>query len=561
MTSAFEPVLVELVVVLLVATTVGAALARVANIPYTIALLLLGFGASALGVPRTIGLTQELVLLVILPALLFQGGANVDLARLRENLLPVVLLAGPGLVVSILLLGVVGRYALGFPLVIALLFAAMILPTDAVSVVAVFDELGAPERLSTVVESESLLNDGVGVVVFTSVLAVAVEASRRGVDPAEFTSAAELAETVGVGIVIASFGGLAVGAAAGYLTYRAMVAVDDVMLAVALTVVLAYGSYLLADALGASGAIAAVVAGLFIGDRGETDDLEPRARITVATTWGFVAFLLNTFLFVLIGLETPLGAFVDNAGVVVAAFVLVFLARAVVVYPTIALANRRLDDSISRASQHAVVWSGLHASIPIALVLGLPTDLPVALREELRVLVFGVAALSLLIQGLSIGALIDRLGIVTRSPADERYRTLTARLRGVDAALESARALHEAERLPRELYEEIREEYGREKRRLEDRLSRLLERHPSVRRRAALDGQRRVLESEKSAIMDAIRSGVVGGEDGSRLLETIDAELERVERGERMRDPSERDARGDSSTGGDADDRNDSSEG
>jgi monovalent cation:H+ antiporter, CPA1 family len=540
MTSALEPVLVELVVVLLVATTVGAALARVANIPYTIALLILGFGASALGVSRTVGLTQDLVLLVILPALLFQGGANVDLERLRANLLPVVLLAGPGLVVSILLLGVVGRYALGYPLVIALLFAAIILPTDAVSVVAVFDELGAPERLSTVVESESLLNDGVGVVVFTAVLAVAVEASQRGVDPAEFTSAAEFAQTVGVGIVVASFGGLAVGAAAGYLTYRAMVAVSDVMLAVALTVVLAYGSYLLADALGASGAIAAVVAGLFIGDRGETDDLEPRTRITVATTWGFVAFLLNTFLFVLIGLETPLGAFVDNAGLVLVAFLLVFAVRAVVVYPTVALANRWLADSISRSSQHVIVWSGLHASIPIALVLGLPSDLPVALREELRVLVFGVAALSLLVQGLSIGALIERLGIVTRSPADETYRVLAARLRGVDAALESARTLHEAERLPRELYEEIHEEYDREKRRLEERLSRLLARHPSVRRRAALDGQRRVLESEKSAIMDAIRSGIVDAEDGDRLLETIDAELERVEQGKRMHDPSAR---------------------
>jgi monovalent cation:H+ antiporter, CPA1 family len=540
MTSALEPVLVELVVVLLVATTVGAALARVANIPYTIALLILGFGASALGVSRTVGLTQDLVLLVILPALLFQGGANVDLERLRANLLPVVLLAGPGLVVSILLLGVVGRYALGYPLVIALLFAAIILPTDAVSVVAVFDELGAPERLSTVVESESLLNDGVGVVVFTAVLAVAVEASQRGVDPAEFTSAAEFAQTVGVGIVVASFGGLAVGAAAGYLTYRAMVAVSDVMLAVALTVVLAYGSYLLADALGASGAIAAVVAGLFIGDRGETDDLEPRTRITVATTWGFVAFLLNTFLFVLIGLETPLGAFVDNAGLVLVAFLLVFAVRAVVVYPTVALANRWLADSISRSSQHVIVWSGLHASIPIALVLGLPSDLPVALREELRVLVFGVAALSLLVQGLSIGALIERLGIVTRSPADETYRVLAARLRGVDAALDSARTLHEAERLPRELYEEIHEEYDREKHRLEERLSRLLARHPSVRRRAALDGQRRVLESEKSAIMDAIRSGVVDAEDGDRLLETIDAELERVEQGKRMHDPSAR---------------------
>ncbi|WP_265109852.1 cation:proton antiporter [Halosolutus halophilus] len=530
--SVLETVLVELVVVLLIAATAGVALARVANIPYTIALLLVGVGASAIGVPHTIGLSEEIILLVVLPALLFQGGTNVDLERLQTDLLPVVLLAGPGLVLSILLLGVFGRYALGYPLLVSLLFAIMILPTDAISVVAVFEDVGAPKRLSTVIESESLLNDGVGVALFATILAAVVEAVQRGASPTAVTSVTDLARTVGIELLVASLGGFLVGVVAGHLVYRAMVAADDAMLGVSLTVVLAYGSYLLADALGASGAIAVVVAGLFIGDRGETDALDPRTRITVATTWSAVAFLLNTLLFVLIGLETPIGAFVDSAGLVVIAFVLVVLARSVVVYPLVTVTNRWLDESISRSSQHLIAWSGLHASIPIALVLGLPPELPAALREELRVLVFGVAALSLLVQGLTIAPLLDRLGIVQRSPPEEVYRLLTARLRGVDAAIATASALHRDEELPQDLYVEFCDTYGREKNRLEAAISQLLDRYPSVRRRAELAGERRVLESEKDAVMEAIKSGVVEGADADRLLETVDERLERVDAGE-----------------------------
>lgn len=530
--SVLETVLVELVVILLIAATIGVALARVADIPYTIALLLVGVGASAFGVPYTIRLTEEIILLVVLPALLFQGGSNVDLQRLRENLPAVVLLAGPGLVLSILLLGIVGRYAFGYSLLVALLFAAMILPTDAVSVVAVFEDIGAPEQLATIIESESLLNDGVGVALYTSLLAVVLEAVQRGISPAAVTSGSELAQTVAVELLVASLGGLLVGVVAGNLVYRAMVIANDAMLGVTLTVGLAYGSYFLADALGASGAIAAVVAGLLIGDRGETEALESRTRVTVATTWDAVAFLLNTLLFVLIGLETPIGNFADNAELVVIAFVLVVAARSVVVYPLVTVANRWLTAPLSRPAQHIVTWSGLHASIPIALVLGLPSELPVALREELQTLVFGVAALSLLVQGLTIGPLLERLGITRRSSAEEAYRLLTTRLRGVDAAIASASALHRNEELPRDLYLEFCEEYGWEKYRLETAISQLLERYPSVRRRAELEGERRILESEKEAVMNAIKAGVVDRDDADRLLETVDARLERVDAGE-----------------------------
>ncbi|MFC4439974.1 MULTISPECIES: cation:proton antiporter [Natrialbaceae] len=530
--SVLETVLVELVVVLLIAGTVGVALARTANIPYTIALLLVGFGASVFGIDHTIGLTEEIILLVVLPALLFQGGSNVDLRRLRENLLPVILLAGPGLLVSILLLGIAGRYAFGYPLLVSLLFAAMIMPTDAVSVVAVLEDVGAPKQLSTIIESESLLNDGVGVALFTTILAVVVEAFQREISPAAFTSATELIRDIGAGLLAASVGGFLIGVTAGYVVYRAMVVADDAMLGVTLTVVLAYGSYFLADALGASGAIAAVVAGLLIGDRGETEALDPQTRITVATTWGAVAFLLDTLLFVLIGLETPIDAFVDNAELVLAAFVLVVLARFLVTYPLVTLANRWLSESVPWSSQHVIAWSGLHASIPIALVLGLPTDLPVALREELRVLVFGVAAFSLLVQGLTITSLLERTGIGRRAPADAVYRLLMTRLRGVDAAIESASQLRRDDALPEDLYVEFCATYGREKRRLEATVSALLERYPSVRRRTELAGERRVLESERAAMMDAIKSDAVDGTDADRLLETVDARLERVDAGQ-----------------------------
>ncbi|WP_257299496.1 Na+/H+ antiporter [Haloarchaeobius sp. FL176] len=533
MVTGIETELLNLLSVFILAAGVGVVVAKVGNFPYTIALLLAGLAASILGVQFGIELSHDIILLVLLPPLLFEGAATTDLEQFRRNLPPILALAVPGLIISVLILGVVGEAAFDFPLLIALLFASMILPTDPVSVLALFEELGAPERLATIVEGESLLNDGVGVVVFTALLALVEEAGQSG--DIAFTS--DLVVDVGLEIVVSSVGGTVVGLVAGYLVYRVMINLDEHMTEIVLTAILAYGSFLLAEHyVGVSGVIATVVAGLFIGNKGAEYAMSPQTKISIFNTWETAAFIVNTFIFVAIGTATPVNQLLEHGRLILVAIVLVVVVRAIIVYPITTLLNQFQSNDVSLSYQHVMVWGGLHGSIPIALVLGLPATLPSGtpfpFREELRAMVFGVAAFSLIVQGLSMGRLLNGLGIVTRSPAAELYELLVGRARAVDSALDAAEELESAGELSASTYEEFTTEYEREKADLDTAIRELLDEHPDIRHQEVLAGERRVLQREKSAIMDATRSGVISDDVGDRLMEEVDLKLDRVNSGE-----------------------------
>ena len=532
--AGVEETLIELLVVFILAAAVGIAVAKVGRFPYTIALLLAGVAISVIGVDVDIELSHDLILLVLLPPLLFEGAATTDLQQFRGNILPIVALAVPGLLISIAVLGGIGYYAFGFPLLVALLFAAMILPTDPVSVLALFEELGAPDRLATLVEGESLINDGVGVVVFSALLTIVLETG--GTDPSALFAPATLLSVSGR-VIVSSIGGLAVGLVAGYSVYRVMANLDEHMTEIVLTAILAYGSFLLAEHyLHVSGVIATVVAGLFLGNRGAEHAMSPRTKISIFNTWETAAFVVNTFIFVMIGVTTPVGQLFAHWRLILLAIPLVLLARLVVVYPIMAIVNRRLATPISRSYQHVAVWGGLHASIPIALVLGLPAETAAGaefpFRAELRAMVFGVAAFSLVVQGLSMGRLLDRLDVVTRSESEELYELLVGRARAVDNALESADELRRAGQLSPSVYDDFTAEYEREKAELNEAISTLLAEHPEIRREELLIGERQVLRREKSAIMDAMRSGIVSDDVGERLLDEVDIKLDMVHAGE-----------------------------
>ncbi|KTG13388.1 sodium:proton antiporter [Haloferax profundi] len=526
--SAVEEQLIVLLYLFAIAGAVGFVTARSVRVQYTTGLLIAGLLISIIGSPVEVELTSDFILLALLPALVFNDAIRIDVEALRENIVPILALAVVGLLVSITIITIVGPVVFGFSLVVAVLFGAIIMPTDPVSVLAVFEDLGVPERLNILVEGESLLNDGVSIVVYSSVLAVLVEAETRGVEVADFVTVSAFFADVGIGIVVALVGGALVGGAVGYVAYELIARVDDELTAVVISVLVAYGVYIFLDMLGSSGVIGTLTAGVFLASRVGKTDISPETNFTVEAIWGYAAFIANTIIFVALGIITPFDLLVEYAPQIAAAIVVVFLARAVVIYPLVGLLNRWMATRISRGYQHVLAWSGIHASVSIALVLGVSERFTGPLAEQLSALVFGVAAFTLLVNGPTMGRLIDRVGISKSRPPQRLYEVLVGRLHGVDAALETAEQLLEDDEIPTSVFEDITTVYRRERGELDAAIERLLDTYPDIREHEERLGQHRILIAEYEAISEAIQRGEISGDVGERLLNDVKVELDRV---------------------------------
>jgi len=408
---SIEQHLITLLYLLALATVVGVLTERYPRIQNTTGLLLIGIVVSAVGSPIEVELTSELILLIVLPALVFNDAVNIDVRAFRDNLGSILALSIVGLLLSIAIIAVVGPVLFGFPLAVAILFGAIIMPTDPVSVLTVFERLSVPERLHILVEGESLLNDGVSIVVYSAVLTALLETEAQSVALGEQLTIWGLLSTIAVGIAIAMIGGFIVGTVAGYAAYELVAVIDDEMTAVVISLLLAYGVYVFLDVLGSSGVIGTLTAGVFFASRWNRTDISLETHSIVETTWSVLDFLADAILFVVIGIVTPLDLLVEYGMQILGAIAVVFLARALVIYPLIGLLNRFQTTKIPYSYQHVLTWSGIHASVSIALVLGVTEVFPGALSEQLYALVFGVATFTLLVNGQTMEMLVNRLRI------------------------------------------------------------------------------------------------------------------------------------------------------
>jgi CPA1 family monovalent cation:H+ antiporter len=385
------------------ATVVGVC-AKFVRVPYTIALVLAGLAVAILGAaPEGIVITQELILVLLLPPLLFQAGLHLDIDVLRKKAVPVVILAVPGVLLSMVLVAVAVRPFLGSSAWLpALLFGAMLAPTDPISVIAILKTAKAPRRLRTLIEGESLFNDGTGVVLFLILFAAVFTLDGQSQDLSVVDGTMQFIKVAGLGVVF----GLGFGLIAFWILKR----LNDHVLENAITIVLAWGSFIVAEQSGASGVIAVVVAGLIIGNYGTKLAMSDQTIQTINTFWESIDFLVNSIVFLLIGLELqdigglPALLQVDVLLAVLATFVAIMVARAIMVYPTAFTIGRHWP----KGWKHVVFWSGLKGSIPLALVLGLPDG---ELKNTLVPIAFGVVLMSLLLQGLTIGPLIQATGV------------------------------------------------------------------------------------------------------------------------------------------------------
>ncbi len=353
------------------------------RVPYTVALVLVGLVLGGLHLVEPPHLTRELLFTFILPGLLFEAAFHLDLEAFRQLWRSVLLLAVPGVALTVLVTA--GLLWAVMPWSTALVFGAVVAATDPVAVTALFREVHAPRRLETLVEAESLFNDGTGVIALTVVLSLVTG------------EGATVAGVLGQFAVQAG-GGLLVGVVAGVAAVRVIGRVEDAMIELALTTIAAYGSFALADGLGASGVLATVTAGMICGGTRRTA-MTDALRAAAETFWRYAAFALNSIVFLLIGFEVPLGALAAEWPRVLAGFLAMLVARAALVW-LLGLIRAGRPDALPRPQALILVWGGLRGALSMVLALSLPETL--ADRPLIVSLTLGAVVGTLVIQGLTM---------------------------------------------------------------------------------------------------------------------------------------------------------------
>lgn len=368
------------------------------HVPYSVGLVAAGVALALSPFAVDFPLSKEVVFTVFLPPLVFEAALNIRWRALRRDLPVVLTLAFVGVAVSAGVVAAGMHYIIGWSWAGAALFGSLIAATDPVSVIALFKETKVGDRLHLLVESESLLNDGVAAVLFAVAL--------------QFASG-EALTAPGIGVEIArSVGG---GVAAGGVVAGGLLLVargtTDKLIEITLTTLAAYGSFLLAEYFHLSGVLASLTAGLVVGNVGPRGPIAEASRPGVWAFWEYAAFLANSLIFVLIGgrgAGLPLIAIWKPALV---ASLIILVARAAAIYPLSALfAGSALR--VDPRHQHILVWGGLRGALALALALGLPADLPQ--RGAIILTAFAVVAISIFGQGLTMPLLLRALGLVQR---------------------------------------------------------------------------------------------------------------------------------------------------
>ncbi len=379
-----------LFVLLCILAAVLRTLTRRGPVPYAVLLAVAGIGVGALpGLPHT-GLSPDLILLVFVPGLVFEATMTLDLAALRRRLLAVGLLATVGVAATVLLIGLLAHLWLGLSWTSGMLLGAVLAPTDPIAVTSVLRQTGAPRTLTTVVEAESLFNDGTGVAVYAALVGSLGGGISAGHVTADF--------------VAITLGGAAIGVACGLIGVALLRAQRDAPTDILVTIGIAYGAYLAADVAHTSGIVSTVAAGLVIASTSRRVVLHG-AELT--DFWALLAFILNAILFLLIGTALPTRSLLDVAGMVAATFGIAVAARAVPAYLLLAVSPRAR--AMPWRWRHMIFWSGLRGALSVALALSLTGRSGVDQRVPL--IAYGVVVLSLVVQGGPIRLVTSRLGL------------------------------------------------------------------------------------------------------------------------------------------------------
>lgn len=467
--TVIEQNLEQFLLVLCVSLSV-ATLSRVFSwfrrIPFTLLLVIVGLILAFVDI-RLVSLSPELILEIFLPPLLFEAAWNLNWKDLKRDLVPVGFFAIVGVIISVVGMAYGLNFFTGIPLAIAFLVGASLSATDPISVVALLKELGASKRLRTLMEGESLFNDGVAVVAFTLLVGIPLGT----VDKFSISnSLLTFISFVGIGIGVGSL----VGFGISYLTQR----FDLPLVEQSLTLVSAYGTYIITEKLGGSGVIGVVTVGLILGNFGSRIGMNPRTRLIVSEFWEFVAFFVNSIVFLLIGDQIEYTVLADNIVLIVVAIGMVIITRGISVYGLSALSNLVANSNIAWREQTLLWWGGLRGSVSIALVLSVPVVLPG--RDEITAVVFGVVLFTLLVQGLTTQSMLQILGLIGDQPLRQEYMEFIARRVALNRVLSYISELVRRQEIDPEYYRSQAEILQRELKQLQEKIDHMQAEHSQL---------------------------------------------------------------------------------
>ncbi len=516
MTNQFS---IEFLIWLLMIASAVAVIAMRLRIPYMVALVLGGLALGSISIPifnrfysgqRPDWLTPEVILIFFLPALLFEGSIKINFNQLKQNLVPILLLANVGTLVAALITSYLLHWMVGLPILTALVFGAAISATDPISVISIFKDMAVAKRLTLLVEAESLLNDGTAAVLFQIFVA------------AILTRDVHVAKGVGE-FFVSIIGGGVVGFGLSYLLTAVTSRIDDPQIEITLTTILAYGSYLIASRLHLSGVIATVVAGITVGNITTKTGMTARTRLALWSFWEYAAFIINSLVFLLIGIEVRVGELLQSWPEILLAVLAVLLGRVVCVYGLVPIANR-FSEKIPRRWQHILVWGGLHGSLSLALVLSLNDKFPD--RGRMLVLTFGVVAFSIIVQGLTIKPLVGALRIV---PAGEdEYaiaRVEQIAISDARAELEQMLKTHTVSHI---VYNLLRKDLENRLHQVTAELDEIYSKESSRKDAEMVSARLRLLATERSSIEQAVHDGLITPQAASRIMDSANREFDKL---------------------------------
>jgi monovalent cation/hydrogen antiporter len=516
---------------LLVAVAGLSALARRLSVPYPIVLVIGGalFGFVP-GMPD-VKLNPDVVLVIFLPPLLYSAAFFANLGDIRANLRGITL-SSVGLVLATMAAIAVVAHELvhGLPWAAAFALGAVVSPTDPLAGALIMRRLGVPRRLVSAAEGEGLFNDSTALVAYKVAVAAVVSGSFSLAD-------------AGLKFVADAAGGIAIGLAVGWIIAFIRERTQDTQVSITISLLSGYAAFVPADAVGASGVLAAVTTGIYMGIRGPSI-ISARTRLQGFMVWDILDFLINASLFVLVGLQlhTVVDGLAGRSAAAVAGYALavsaVVVAMRLVWFFTVPYLIRALDRRPSQRARRVgprprlvVAWSGMRGAVSLAAALALPlkTDagVPFPERDLIIFLTFAVIFTTLVVQGLSLPKLIRRLGVTADETEDQEE--LRARLEATKAALAQIDALAGEEWTRDETIERMRGMYEYRKRRFAARAGKIEDDGYEDRSLAYQQMVQAVLAAQREALVRLRNEGVISNEVMNRVVREFDLEESRLE--------------------------------